>query len=168
MSYKILHFNAAEKVIRNKHMFDNLMATLGYLDEVLTGSLHQSEILRQALEEMDWRHGNVDLKILEGRRHKYKGMKGGIAIEGNFSSYDVLQTALLRLQVGFDQGIVDAGIVLINGARSTRSPLGTSLELVKKEVELLYPTISLPVSVILFNLGFPFAQPMKEEPAHAA
>ena len=36
---------------------------------------------------MDWReNGNGELKILDGRRYMYKGVKRGVAIEGNFSA----------------------------------------------------------------------------------
>ncbi len=167
MSYDVMHFNGAEKIIKAKHMEGDIQTTLGYLDEVLVGSLHHAELLRQALEEMEWRHKSVDLKIIEGRKYNYKGMKNGVAVEGNFSSYEYLHTALLRLQIGYDQGLCDMGVVLLNSARSEKSHLGTSKELAKKEVEVLYPTISLPVTVVLFDLGIPHIQAM-EETADAA
>ena len=39
--------------------------------------------------------------------------------------------------------------------RSEKSSLGTSRELAEAEVEMLYPTISMPVSIALFDLGPP-------------
>ena len=65
------------------------------------------------------------------------------------------QDALLRLQVGFDKGKIDMGIVLVTAQRSEKSPLGTTRDLVFKEIELLHPTINLPITVILFDLGVP-------------
>jgi hypothetical protein len=39
--------------------------------------------------------------------------------------------------------------------RSEKSSLGTSRDLAITEVEMLYPTISMPVSIALFDLGLP-------------
>jgi hypothetical protein len=51
--------------------------------------------------------------------------------------------------------MIDMGIVLVNAQRAEKSPLGNTKELVEKEIEMLYPTISLPVSIALFDLGKP-------------
>jgi hypothetical protein len=103
---------------------------------------------------MDWRQ-NGDIKILEGRRYAYKGFKNRIAIDGSFSSYEYIQDALLKLQVGFDKKKIDMGIVMVTAQRSKKSKLGSTKDLVAKEIELLYPTISLPVTIVLFDLGKP-------------
>jgi len=76
-------------------------------------------------------------------------------MDGSFSSYEYIQDALLRLQLGFDKGKIDMGIVLVTAQRSEKSPLGTTRALVFQEIELLYPTINLPITVILFDLGVP-------------
>jgi hypothetical protein len=47
------------------------------------------------------------------------------------------------------------GIVMVTAQRSKKSKLGSTKELVAKEIELLYPTISLPVTIVLFDLGRP-------------
>jgi len=44
---------------------------------------------------------------------------------------------------------------MLNSFRSEKSSYGTSQQLAKAEVELLYPTISMPVSIALFDLGRP-------------
>ena len=74
---------------------------------------------------------------------------------GVFASYEYIQDALLRLQVGFDKKKIDMGIVLVTAQRSEKSPLGSTKELVEKEIEMLYPTINLPVTIVLFDLGRP-------------
>ena len=112
------------------------------------------ELLRQSLEEMDWR-GNGTLNILVGRRYQYKGFKKGVAIEGNFSAYEYILEGLFRLQVGFDKGLVETGILMLTGMRSEKSSYGTSRDLAEAEVQMLYPTISMPVSIALFDLGPP-------------
>ncbi len=167
MAYELVHFNGSDKVLKSKKMQKDLKTTLDYLDEVLAGSRRQSELLRQALEETDWRHPSVSLKIIEGRRYSYRGCKNGVAVEGNFSSYEYLQTALLRLQIGYDQGLIDCGIILLNSARSEKSHLGASKELAIKEMEILSTIICVPVGIALFNLGVPHIEAM-EETAHAA
>ena len=104
---------------------------------------------------MDWRDIG-SLNIIDGRRYQYKGFKNGVALEGDsFASYEYLWTGLLRLQVGFDKGLIETGILMLTAARSEKSSYGTSRELAEAEVELLYPTISLPCSIALFNLGAP-------------
>jgi hypothetical protein len=95
------------------------------------------------------------LSILDGRRYQYKGLRNGVAIDGSFSSYEYIQDALLRLQVGFDKKKIETGIVLLTSQRSEKSPLGSTKELVEQEIQLLQPTISLPVTIALFDLGKP-------------
>ena len=51
-----------------------------------------------------------DLSILDGRRYQYKGFKKGVAIEGNFASYEYILEGLFRLQIGFDKGRIETGI----------------------------------------------------------
>ena len=128
--------------------------TLEYIDDVLQGTIHRRELLRQSLEEMDWRE-NGTLNILDGRRYQYKGFKRGVAIEGSFAAYEFILEGLFRLQIGFDKGLVETGILMLTSFRSEKSSLGTSRELAEAEVEMLYPTISMPVSIVLFDLGQP-------------
>jgi hypothetical protein len=95
------------------------------------------------------------LNILDGRRYQFKGFKKGVALEGSFASFEYLLTGLARLQVGFDKKQIDAGILMLTSARSEKSSLGTSRDLAVAEVEAFYPTISVPVSIALFDLGDP-------------
>jgi hypothetical protein len=154
MSFEILHFRGAEKILQEKGMEKEIQLTMEYLNDCLYGAFKKRELLRQALEEMAWRP-NDDLNILSGRRYLYKGFRKRVAMDGSFSSYEYIQDALLRLQLGFDKGKIDMGIVLVTAQRSQKSPLGTTRDLVFQEIELLYPTISLPITVILFDLGVP-------------
>ncbi len=154
MSYEILHFRNANQIIKEKKMTKEVKAVMDYLNDCLYGTQHKSELLRQALTEMNWRQ-NGDLNILDGRRYFYKGFKNRVAIDGSFSSYEYIQDALLRLQVGFDKGKLDMGIVMVTAQRSEKSKLGTTKDLVIREIEMLQPTISLPVTIVLFDLGRP-------------
>jgi len=85
----------------------------------------------------------------------YKGFKKGVAIEGNFAVYEYILEGLLRLQIGYDKGMIETGILILTSKRSEKSPYGSTSQMVKEEIELLYPTISLPVSIALFDLGEP-------------
>ena len=127
--------------------------TLQYLEDMLHGTLYKRELTLLALNDCDWREG--DLSILDGRRYQYKGFKKGVAIEGNFASYEYILEGLFRLQIGFDKGRIETGILMLTSERSEKSRLGTSVELAKAEVEQLYPTISMPVTIALFDLGSP-------------
>lgn len=154
MSFEILHFRNAEQILKDKGMEKEITLTMEYLNDCLFGAFKKRELLRQALEEMAWRP-NDDLNILSGRRYLYKGFRKRVAMDGSFSSYEYIQDALLRLQLGFDKGKIDMGIVLVTAQRSQKSPLGTTRDLVFQEIELLHPTINLPITVILFDLGVP-------------
>lgn len=154
MPFEILHFRESDKILKDKNLDRDVQATLEYIDDVLCGTIHRRELLRQALEEMDWRE-NGSLNILEGRRYQFKGFKKGVALEGNFSAYEFILEGLFRLQVGFDKGMIKTGILMLTSHRSEKSSYGSSRELAEAEVEMLYPTISMPVSIALFDLGDP-------------
>jgi hypothetical protein len=153
MSFEMLHFRESDKILKKKKMDKQIQATLEYIDDALYGTLHRGELLRQALEEMDWR--KEPLNILDGRRYCYKGLRNGIALDGSLNTYEFILEGLLRLQVGFDKKRIDAGILMLNGQRSEKTPYGSTKELVETEIQLLQPTISLPISIVLFNLGKP-------------
>ena len=154
MPFEIIHFRESDKILKAKKMNKDIKVTLEYLDEALYGSLHRRELLRQALQEMGWRE-NGSLNVLEGRRYQYKGFKKGIAMEGNFSAYEYILEGLFRLQIGFDKGIIETGVLLLTSKRSEKTPYGSTSQMVNEEIDMLYPTISMPVSVALFDLGEP-------------
>lgn len=151
---EILHFRDSDKILKKKNMMQDVKTTLEYLEDVLAGVRYKGELLRQALEEMGWRE-NGTLNILENRRYMYKGFKKDVAIEGNFSVYEVIIEGLCRLQIGYDKGFLEAGILILNSKRSEKSPYGSTSKMVKEEIEMLYPTISMPVTVALFDLDEP-------------
>ena len=152
------------KLSKKKTWKKTFKATLEYIDDALYGSIYRRELLRQALDEMDWRD-NGSLNILDGRRYQYKGFKNGVALEGDsFASYEYLWTGLLRLQVGFDKGLIETGILMLTAARSEKSSYGTSRELAEAEVEMLYPTYQpAGCSIALFDLGAPIISNGTEE-----
>ena len=162
MPFEIVHFRESEKILKEKRLVKDVKATLEYIDDVLCGTIHRRELLRQSLEEMGWRE-NGSLNLLEGRRYQYKGFKKGVALEGNFSAYEFILEGLFRLQIGFDKGIIETGILMLTSLRSEKSSLGTSRELAEAEVEMLYPTISMPVAIALFDLGPPIISNGTEE-----
>ena len=153
--FEILHFQDSEKILKEKRLLKDVQATMQYIDDVLAGSLYKRELLRMALDEMDWTEDADNMRIIEGRRYMYKGVKRGVAIDGNISAYEYILEGLVRLQIGYDKQRIDAGILLVNSKRSEKSPFGTTTDLIKAEIETLYPTISLPVAVCLISTGEP-------------
>jgi hypothetical protein len=152
MPFRIFHFRDSDHVLRRKHMVQDVQRTLKYLDSVLYGSPHRRELLRDVLQEGGWRE-NGNLNFLENRRYQFKGFKNGIALEANLNSYEYLLEGLFRLQVAFDKLLIDAGILFLTAKRSENSPYGDSAKMVGEDVQALYPTIYLPVSIILFDMG---------------
>jgi hypothetical protein len=163
MPFELIHFRDSDKIIRRKKLAGDVKATLEYVHDALQGTIQRGELLRQALEETGWRAEGVPLNILEGRRYAYRGMKKGIAIDGNFASFEYLLTGLARLQVGFDNGKIDCGILMLTAERSDKSKLGTSKDLAIAEVEQLSKTISVPVAIALFDLGPPIISDGEEK-----
>jgi hypothetical protein len=157
MSFELLHFRGADKIIKKKNMDHVVRTTCETIEAFLFGTLRKGGLLRQALEEADWRQDPEQLKILNGRRYAFKGLRNGIAIDGQFSSYESIWDSLLRLQIGYVQKKIDAGIVLVTGERSEKTPYGSTKDLIEKEIDLLFPTISVPVSIAVFDLGKPGA-----------
>jgi len=164
MPFELMHFRDAEKILREKHLLKDIQATLEYLDDALYGTLYRRELFRQALDEMEWRHNGEMLNFLDGRRYQFKGFKKGVAIEGNFSAYEFILEGLVRLQIGFDKKKIDSGILLLTSARSEKTPYGSTKKMVEEDIQNLYPTISMPVSVGLFDLGKPTIPDENGEP----
>jgi len=153
--FEVLHFRGAEEILKDKGMLSDVQVTMQYVDDVLAGSLYKRELLRMALAEMDWSLDSDAMRIIERRRYMYKGVKRGVAIDGNISAYEYILEGLVRLQIGYDKQRIDAGILLVNSKRSDKSPFGTTADLIKMEIETLYPTIHLPVAVCLISTGDP-------------
>jgi len=153
MSYQILYFNDAKKVISSKRMGKMVNDTLQGIADDLIGSIHLNTTLKASLDDCGWRENPDILKIIDGRRYQYKGYLKRVAVEASLGAYEYILEGLFRLQIGFDKGLIDAGLLILPGNRSEKSPLGESVDLVKDEIQQLYPTISLPVAVALFGVG---------------
>ena len=163
MSFELLHFRDSEKILKSKKMEKDVQATLEYVSDCLYGTLHRGELLRQALEEMEWRRNDEPLVILDGRRYRFKGFKKGIAIEGSFSAYEFILEGLIRLQIGYDKKKIESGILLLTSLRSEKTQYGSTRKMVEEDIQALFPTISLPVSIALFDLGKPMIPEESEE-----
>jgi hypothetical protein len=155
MPLEIVHVRKSDTILREKGMETDVADTLACIEQSLYGTMNRGELLREVLEEMGWRGNGESLTILEKRRYRYKGVKNEVAIEGNFSAYEFILEGLFRLQVGFDKGMIEAGILLLTSQRSENTPYGNTKKMVTEEIDMLYPTISLPVSIALFDLGGP-------------
>lgn len=161
MSFELLHFRESDKILKEKGMLKDVDKTLEYLDTVLFEAPNKGELLKEALKDLGWREDGT-LNIMEGRRYQHKGFKNRIAVEGYIGTFENLE-GIFRLQVAFDKQKIDTGILLMNSLRSFDSPFGSSSELVGWEIEQLEPTIFMPVSVALFDLGKTDSEPVLKE-----
>ena len=155
MPFELIHFRDSDKILKSKKMEKDVQATLEYVNDCLYGTLHRGELFRQSLEEMEWRRTDETLIILAGRRYRFKGFKKGIAIEGSFAAYEFILEGLVRLQIAYDKKKIDSGILLLTSLRSEKSPYKSTRLMLEEDIQNLHPTISLPVSVALFDLGKP-------------
>lgn len=153
--FQILHFRDSDKILKKKKQLHDVQATMEYIDTVMTGTLYKRELLRQALDEMDWLKDKDALKVFENRRYMYKGFKNGVAIDGNISVYEYILEGLLKLQIGFVSKRIDVGILMLTAKRSEKSPYGNVSDMVKEEIQLLSSVITLPVCICLFDTGEP-------------
>jgi len=87
MPFELLHFRDSDKILEDKHMTQDVLDTMMYIDDALYGTHYKSEIFRQVLDEMGWVGDNGSRRILDGRRYLYKGFKKGVALEGNICIY---------------------------------------------------------------------------------
>jgi len=161
MSFELLHFRDSDKILKKKKMIDDVKKTLEYLDTVLFEAPNKGELLKQSLKDMGWREDGT-LNILENRRYQHKGFKNGVALDGYIGAFENLE-GIFRLQLSFDKQKIETGVLLVNCLRSFDSPFGTSRELVEWEIEQLEPTIFMPISVALFDLGRNDTEPALEE-----
>jgi len=161
MPYELLHFRDSDAILKQKKMLDDVVKTLEYLDTVLFESPNKGELLKEALKDTGWREEGT-LNILENRRYQHKGYKNKVAIEGYIGTFENWE-GIFRLQVAFDKQKIDTGILLMNSLRSFDSPFGSSAELIGWEIEQLEPTIFMPVSVALFDLGKSDSEPILKE-----
>jgi len=161
MSFEILHYRDSDAILKQKKMMQDVMKTLEYLDTVLFEAPNKGELLKQALKDMGWREDGTS-NILENRRYQHRGYKNRIAIEGYIGTFENLE-GIFRLQVAFDKHKIDTGILLMNSARSFESPFGSSRDLVEWEISQLEPTVFMPISVALFDLGNLVQEPELKE-----
>jgi len=153
MSFEVLHFRGSDEVIKKLKLIRNVNETLQFIEDLLQGAQYKSELFKMALQEMGWRQ-NGSLRIFDERRYQYKGFKKGIAVEANFAVYEYLIEGMARLQLGFDKGKVDAGILLLTAIRSEKTPYGSTTKLVSEDIEkLLSPTFTVPVTVVLYDFS---------------
>jgi len=152
MPFELIHFQDSDRVLKEIKMLKEVQCMLEYLDDVLYGSPSPAKLMKEALSELGWREPGT-LSVLDGRGYQFKGVKNQIALEGNFSSYEYILEGLFRLQIAFDKGTIVAGILLLTGSRSQNSKFGSTRELAEWEIEQLYPTISMPVSIAIYDLG---------------
>jgi hypothetical protein len=161
MSFELLHFRESDKVLKKLKMMQDVVKTLEYLDTVLFEAPNKGELLKQALKDQGWREDGT-LNILENRRYQHKGFKNKVAIDGYIGTFENLE-GIFRLQLSFDKQKIETGLILMNSLRSFDSPFGSSRELVEWEVEQLEPTVFMPLSVALFDLGKIDSEPSLEE-----
>ncbi|MGD0399396.1 MAG: hypothetical protein ABSC04_10830 [Syntrophobacteraceae bacterium] len=161
MSFELLHFRDSDQILKDKGMMEDVEKTLEYLDTVLFESPNKGELLKESLKDTGWREDGT-LNILENRRYQHKGYKNKVAIEGYIGTFENLE-GIFRLQVAFDKQKIDTGILLMNSLRSFDSPFGSSAELVGWEIEQLEPTVFMPISVALFDLGKTDSEPELKE-----
>jgi hypothetical protein len=152
MPFELIHFRDADKILKSKKLERVLQATLEYVNDCLYGTLHRGELLRQALEEMEWRRTDEALIILDGRRYRFKGFKKGVAIEGAFSAYEFILEGLVRLQIAYDKKKIESGILLLTSARSEKTPYGSTRKMVEEDI------------VAIFDLGSPIIPQENGEP----
>ena len=48
---EILHFREADKILKKNSLYKDVISTMEYIEDVLQGSIHRRELLRQALED---------------------------------------------------------------------------------------------------------------------
>ena len=164
MMYHLFHFREAHKVFEQKAMASDVTMTVNHVLNSLNGAFRRNDLLRAALDEMGWYKGPV-WNIIAGRRYRFLGYKHGVAIEAGLDTYDYIVEGLMTLQLGYDKGQIDAGILMLStqGSRICRD---TDMnDLIVKDMGAMEPILSMPVSICLYDLNDPFIRNGLQTPA---
>jgi hypothetical protein len=157
MDFQIIHFRDSENIFEAKAMASDLLMTVEHVFHTVKGKHPNQDLyLKLALNDMGWVNGN-SAKILPGRQNPFKGFKHGVAIEANLERYDYLSEGLMRLQLGYDKGLIDTAILMITAKRDEKSPHVVTETMLREDVESFRPTISMPIAVCLYDFGNPLA-----------
>ena len=93
MSFELLHFRGADKILKKKNMDHVVKATCDNIESVLYGTLHKGGLLRQALEEADWRQDPRATENSQWQEIRIQGLS-----EWNRDRRAIL---ILRIYLGF-------------------------------------------------------------------
>ncbi|WP_319408767.1 hypothetical protein [uncultured Desulfosarcina sp.] len=152
MTFQLFHFRDSDRILKEKSMLCYITLTMEHVFNAIKGVYLRNTLLRTVLDEMGWHQGDV-WNIIAGRRCRYLGYKNGVAIEASFTDYSYIAEGLTCLQLGYDKGQIDVGILLL----TTRGiPAGKEKDtsvILNKDMGAMEPTIRLPVCICLYDFG---------------
>ena len=151
MHFQLFHFHGSDKILEQKIMVCDVAMTVEHVFNALNGRQPSDPLVRVALGEMGWHKENTNL----GAEHncRFEGLKNGVGLEVCLDAYGSLVQGLVNLQMAFDQGQIDVGILLLS-ARGIPERDSENLKIVlTRDMDALASIISLPVTVSLYDLG---------------
>ena len=76
---------------------------------------------------------------------------------GGFKLFNPLKTIVKPSVNAITDLTHHTGVLMLTAKRSEKTPYGSTSKMVKEEIEMLYPTISMSVVIALFDLGNPYS-----------
>ena len=151
MSFQVFHFHDSERIFRNRSMISDVAMTTQHVFNALNAPIDQGKPLRIALDEMGWHQGDT-WNIIAGHHFQFEGFKNAVALKVSLISYEFILEDLAHLQLAFDKGMIDAGLLLLTTWQMPICDRQDWKTVLTKDMDALSPTISLPVSVCLYEL----------------
>ena len=152
MPYQLYHFNGSKEFIKSNSMVSDLAMTAQHVLNTISGAFLREQLLRIALDEMGWTQGDT-WNIVAGKKCRYLGCKRGVGLEANLGIYDYIVEGAMRLQVGYDKGQIDAGILLLTNQGMPKCMEEDIYPQLEKDMNALAPTISLPLCICLYDFS---------------
>ena len=150
MDFKLYHFHGSDKIFKNRAMISDVAMTVEHVFNVLKGNLFPDNLLRIALDEMGWHKGST-WNIVAGHHYQFEGFKNGVGLEECLGACGCIVEGLVNLQVAYDKGQIDGGLLLLSVSGIPECNGDDAETILIRDVNSLGPTISLPVSVCLYD-----------------
>jgi len=94
MPFELLHFRGAEKILKRKTWIRWLRLLANRSKRFSMGLYAKGDCFAKPWMNLTGDKIQRKLKILPGRQYAFKGWRNGIAIDGNFASYEAIWDSL--------------------------------------------------------------------------
>jgi len=147
MDTKTFSYNNGRVILQNKKVFNDIQALIQKADIDSKSGKDFSKYFRDNLEERGW---EFNKKVVPGLGIRYGFRKEGIQIETQFGNMARFYSDIFKLQLGFNKGDIDAGVLIVLTKRHAHQ-IGSNIahyERAKRELMESRPLYSAPIWLV--------------------